>query len=106
MSKNHHNIEKKVKVIKLETNSILIFVGCIIFLFVVGKFFILPLKTIAKLIVNSIIGALLITIINLVGGIFNFHIGLNLITSIIVGILGVPRCHTINYYETDINIKN
>ncbi len=32
----------------------------------------------------------MIYLINLVGGIFNFHIGLNYITAIFTGILGVP----------------
>jgi len=32
----------------------------------------------------------LIYIINIVGMLFNFHIGLNITTSILIGILGVP----------------
>lgn len=32
----------------------------------------------------------MIYLINLVGAIFNFHIGLNYITAIFTGILGVP----------------
>lgn len=35
-------------------------------------------------------GALMIYLINLVGSLFNFHIGLNYITAIFTGILGVP----------------
>ncbi len=35
-------------------------------------------------------GGLIIYIINLIGGLWGFHIGLNLITSIFVGILGIP----------------
>ena len=56
-----------------------------------------PLKKLTKLdkifipiIVISIIGGIIIAIINFIGGFFNFHIGLNLITSIFVGILGIP----------------
>lgn len=74
----------------METNNIIAFVACLFFLFIIGKIFIVPLKTILKLIVNSIIGGVIIFIINLIGGFFNFHIGLNLITSIFVGILGIP----------------
>ena len=33
---------------------------------------------------------ILIFIINLIGGAFSFHIGLNVGTSILVGILGIP----------------
>lgn len=40
--------------------------------------------------INSLFGGLLLYLINLVGGLFGFHIGLNLFTCIFVGILGVP----------------
>jgi len=70
--------------------NIVIFLACICFLFIIGKIFIVPIKWIIKLIFNSILGAILIFAINLIGGIWGFHIGLNFITSIIVGILGIP----------------
>jgi inhibitor of the pro-sigma K processing machinery len=68
----------------------IIFLACICFLFIIGKIFIVPIKWISKLIFNSIIGALIIIAINLIGGIWGFHIGLNFFTSIMVGILGIP----------------
>lgn len=74
----------------METNTIITFFACIIILFIVGRIFIVPLKKILKLIINSILGGVLIYIINLVGATFGFHIGLNIGTSIFVGILGVP----------------
>lgn len=39
---------------------------------------------------NSILGGILIFVINLIGGIFAFHIGLNILTAILVGLLGIP----------------
>ena len=75
----------------MDTNSIIVYVACIIFLFLIGKFFIIPLKSIGKIIGNSILGGILIFIVNTIGSIFNFHIGLNVGTAIITGILGVPR---------------
>lgn len=68
----------------------IIYIACICFLFLLGKIFILPIKSILKLVINSCIGGLLIYLINLVGGLFDFHIGLNYITAIFTGILGVP----------------
>lgn len=68
----------------------IIYIACICFLFLIGKIFILPIKSILKLIINSCIGGLLIYLINLIGGLFSFHIGLNYITAIFTGILGVP----------------
>lgn len=74
----------------MQFNTIITFLACIIFIFIFGKIFIWPLKNILKLVFNSILGGIIIYIINLVGMIFGFHIGLNIITSLIVGILGVP----------------
>ena len=74
----------------MDFNNIIAYIACIFFLFIFGKIFIVPIKTIAKLVINSILGGLIIFIINLIGSFFNFHIGLNLITSIFVGLLGIP----------------
>lgn len=70
--------------------SILVIISCICIFFIIGRIFIVPIKWIVKLILNSILGGILIWIINLIGGIWSFHIGLNLWTSILVGILGIP----------------
>lgn len=74
----------------MELNSVIVYIACIIFLFLIGKFLVLPLKSIAKLIGNSILGEVLIFIINAIGSIWGFHIGLNIGTAIITGILGIP----------------
>ena len=71
-------------------NNTIAFIACLFFLFIFGKLFIVPIKTILKLCLNSLLGGVLIFIINIVGSIFNFHIGLNVITSIFVGVLGLP----------------
>lgn len=76
--------------INLDFNVIITFIVCIVFLVILGKIFMLPFRSILRLIGNSIMGGLIIYIINLIGGLWGFHIGLNLITSIFVGILGIP----------------
>ena len=73
----------------MDTN-IITYLACICFLFIFGRIFIVPIKKILKLIINSILGGLTIFLINLVGGIWGFHIGLNIFTSILVGVLGLP----------------
>ena len=70
--------------------TIIIFLGCIMGIILFGKMLILPIKLIIKLILNSILGGLIIVVINWLGTAFNFHIGLNIFTSIFVGILGIP----------------
>ena len=74
----------------METNSIITFLACIIILFLIGKIFILPIKSIIKLLINSFLGAVIICIINKIGEMWGFYIGLNIITAIFVGILGIP----------------
>lgn len=74
----------------MDTNSIIAFVASIIILFMVGKIFVLPFKKILKIIMNSILGGVLIYVINIIGASFNLHIGLNIGTSIFVGFFGIP----------------
>lgn len=74
----------------METNSIIVYIACIIFLFLIGKFLVWPIKNILKLVGNSVIGGILIFIVNSIGGFWGFHIGLNIGTAIITGILGMP----------------
>ena len=66
------------------------YLACICFLFLFGKIFIVPLKKVMKLVINSILGGISIWLINLIGGGFGFHIGLNIFTSILIGLLGLP----------------
>lgn len=101
MSQSNHINKKREKVIVLDFNTIIVYLGCIIFLFLIGRIFILPIKSILKLVGNSVIGGILIFFVNLIGGLFEFHIGLNVITAIITGILGIPRSYTSNYIKID-----
>ena len=69
-------------------NSLLYSSICFIFLF--GRIFVKPLKFVCKLALNSVLGGLLILVINYIGQGFNFHIGLNIFTSALIGLLGLP----------------
>lgn len=74
----------------MNINSIIIYLACLIVLFIIGRVFFLPLKRIVKLLLNSVLGGVFIYIVNIVGASFNFHIGLNIGTAIFSGILGIP----------------
>ena len=71
-------------------SNILTYLACICFLFIFGRVFIVPIKKVLKLVINSVLGGIAIFLINLIGANFGFHIGLNILTSILVGILGLP----------------
>ena len=74
----------------MDLTNTLIVIGCAIAIFIMGRIFLYPIRKILKLMLNTIIGGCLIYVINLIGTSFGFHIGLNVITSLIVGILGIP----------------
>lgn len=74
----------------MDVNTIIIYLACLIMLFIIGRIFYLPLKHIIKLLFNSILGGILIYVVNIIGGSFGFHVGLNIGTAIFTGILGVP----------------
>lgn len=74
----------------MESKVILSFIACILIVLIYGKSFYLPIKRGVKLVANSVLGAFIIFVINLVGTSFDFHIGLNIFNAIVVGILGIP----------------
>ena len=74
----------------MELSNVLIVAACAIGIFIIGKIFLFPIKKILKLVLNTVIGGAIIYIINLIGASFGFHIGLNILTSLVVGILGIP----------------
>lgn len=66
--------------------SILTFVVTVVVLFVILKVISAPFKLLIKFLINSVLGGLLIYVFN----IFGAGIGLNIFTSIFVGITGIP----------------
>ena len=80
----------------MESNQIITFLACIVFLFLFGRIFILPLKSIFKLILNSVLGGFLIYIVNMIGGFFGFFIGLNVYTCVLVRDIRYTRSNFIS----------
>lgn len=64
--------------------KVLIIISCICFIFIIGRIFIIPIKWIFKLFINSALGAISILLINLIGANWGFHIGINFITILLV----------------------
>lgn len=78
------------EVISLDIYTILGFLTGICILFILCRIFIVPVKFMLKLLANSLIGAIILCLINFIGSYFSFHIGLNFITILFVSILGIP----------------
>ncbi|WP_055072060.1 pro-sigmaK processing inhibitor BofA family protein [Clostridium massiliamazoniense] len=60
-------------------------VGWLLFKIIFGS-----LKKIIGLVINGVLGVILLTIFNYFGALFGITIGINLLTALIAGILGVP----------------
>lgn len=62
----------------------------IILIFIIGRVFLVPLKIFLKLIYNALVGGLTLVAVNFIGGYFGYHIALNVVSSLVVGLLGIP----------------
>ena len=74
----------------MDINNTMIIAGCVILIIAIGALFKIPIWKIIKIIINSILGGVLIFVINQIGETWGIHIGLNLVTSIFVGFFGIP----------------
>ena len=70
--------------------SILPFLITILVLFIILKLVSMPFKVIIRFLLNSVLGGLAILVINYIGASYGFGIGLNIFTSVFVGITGMP----------------
>lgn len=61
-------------------------------LLALGKLHIISIKNIIKFLANTTLGFGLLYLINLIGFNYGFHIGINWVTLICTGLLGVPGC--------------
>lgn len=71
------------------TMLVMFLIGLLV-LWILFKVFRWPLKVLGKLILNAVMGAITLILINLIGGFFNFTLPITAFTSLIVGLLGVP----------------
>lgn len=70
-------------------NALFFIIG-IFAIFIVAKLFAWPLKILLKLIINGVLGAITLLLVNFVGAYFGLHIGINAITALIAGFFGIP----------------
>ena len=62
----------------------------ILIVFVAAKIFYAPFKKILKFLLNSVIGIGVLFLINMLGPVLNIYIGINAVSALIVGVLGIP----------------
>lgn len=74
----------------MNLSVIIAYVVGVFLILVLGRILVVPLKVIFRLIVNAVIGGCVLLIINLIGGFWDFRIGINPVTALIAGLMGVP----------------
>ncbi|MBP2632068.1 MAG: pro-sigmaK processing inhibitor BofA [Firmicutes bacterium] len=74
----------------MELSVIAAYVVGIVAIYFIGKMFLMPVRIIWKLIYNGIIGGIMLWIVNFVGASFGFSIGINFISALVAGFLGIP----------------
>ncbi len=62
----------------------------LILIYIVVRVMFKPIKWLVKLIVNSIVALVGIMVINIIGNYFGYHLPINPVSVIGVGVLGVP----------------
>lgn len=73
-----------------EAGIFLAYAAGILMIYFFGRVMLVPLKKILKLIINSIVGGLILMLINILGAGFGIAIPINVITALIAGALGLP----------------
>ncbi len=74
----------------LELNQIIaIFFGLLV-IYVMARLLYLPAKILLGLIGNTVVGGGLLVLFNVVGTYFGLGIGINVLTALLVGLLGIP----------------
>lgn len=59
-------------------------------IYIIGMLLVLPIKIIIKFIINGLIGAVLLFILNIFGCLIGITVAINPITALIAGFLGIP----------------
>ncbi|NLL20158.1 MAG: pro-sigmaK processing inhibitor BofA [Firmicutes bacterium] len=73
-----------------DLNYIIAFFFGVLVLYILAKLLYAPMRIILRFLGNTITGGLLLALFNMVGSFWGVQIGLNVITAVITGIMGIP----------------
>lgn len=74
----------------LDYNTIIAFAFAALLIYVIGRLLVVPVKMMVKLLGNVLVGGLLLLIFNFLGSPLGINLGVNIITALTVGLLGIP----------------
>ncbi len=79
------------------------FVLGLILLFILLKLLYAPLQLAVKLFINAVLGGALLVFLNLILKIFGISIGVNFVTAMVTGVLGVPGISLLLFLQIILN---
>ena len=86
-----HFLPVPVKGTHMETMSILLMLAAVVLSVVIlFKILAAPIKLVFKLLLNALCGFLLLIVVNIISGFFDFSVEINLINVLIAGCFGIP----------------
>lgn len=74
----------------MEISVVAAYAAGILAVYFIGKMFLMPVRFIWKFIYNGIVGGIMLWVVNLIGANFGFTIGINVISALVAGFLGIP----------------
>ena len=74
----------------IDLNVLVAFVFAALLLYVLARVLLVPIKIIIRLMGNVFVGGVLLVVFNILGSFFGLSVGINMITALVVGFLGVP----------------
>jgi len=74
----------------MDYNALIAYAVGLILLYLMARLLFLPIRLLLVLVYNGLIGGVLLWMVNLVGGYIGLHIGLNPVTALLAGFLGLP----------------
>ncbi len=79
----------------IDLNIILAFVFGLMVLYLLARILVYPMRLLAKVVGNSLVGAVLLMVFNLLGALVGLSVGVNVVSALVVGFLGLPGLITL-----------
>ncbi|CQR73091.1 SigmaK-factor processing regulatory protein BofA [Sporomusa ovata DSM 2662] len=89
--------------VALEFNVIIAYAFGILLIYLIGRMLTMPIRIVLKLIYNGLVGGIVLWVVNFIGAYFSFTIGINPITALIAGFLGIPGVILLILFKLFIN---
>ncbi|NLJ55612.1 MAG: pro-sigmaK processing inhibitor BofA [Firmicutes bacterium] len=76
--------------LNIDVNFVLAFFFGVLVLYILARVLYFPLRLFLRFLINALAGGLLLALFNVFGTFWGVQIGLNAVTAVVVGVMGVP----------------